>query len=96
MVSIKYVQFHMVSANWPDQFISCLHHEKMMTASKLQNKSVVKYVNIKTWHRFLVHIIFKVSSINIWIHNYYILLSVFIVSVNMLMITVVTVGEQRI
>ncbi len=28
------------------------------------------------WQRFLVHIIFKVFSINIWIHNYLVLLSV--------------------
>ncbi len=62
---------------WPDQFISCLHHEKMMTASNLQNKRLVKYVvNIKIWQKNLVHIIFKVSSVHIWIRNYYILLSV--------------------
>ncbi len=64
----------------------------MMAASKLQNKRLVKYVNIKIWQRFLVHIIFKVSSINIWIHNYYIFLSVVIESVNMLMVTIVTDG----
>ncbi len=52
---------------WPEQFNCCLHLEKMITASKLQNKRLVKYVNIKIWQRFLVHVIFRVSSINIWI-----------------------------
>ncbi len=44
-----------------------------------------KCVNIKIWHRFLVHVIFKVSSINIWIHIYSDLLRVVIEWVNMLM-----------
>ncbi len=30
---------------WPEQFISSLHLEKMMAASKLQNERLVKYVN---------------------------------------------------
>ncbi len=64
----------------------------MMTASKLQNESLVKYVNIKMWQSFLVHIIFKVSSINIWIHIYSVLLSVVIEWVNMLTVTIVTAG----
>ncbi len=33
------------TVTWPEQFISCLHLEKMMAASKLQNKRLVKYVN---------------------------------------------------
>ncbi len=53
---------------WPEQFTSCLHLEKIKAASKLWNKRLVKYFNIKIWQSFLVHIIFKVSSINIWIH----------------------------
>ncbi len=46
----------------------------------------------KIWQRFLVHIIFKVSSINIWIHIYSVLLSVVIEWVNMLTVTIVTGG----
>ncbi len=33
---------------WPQQFISCLHLEMMMTASKLQNERLVKYVKDMT------------------------------------------------
>ncbi len=77
---------------WPEQFISCLHLEMIKTASKLRNKRLVKYVNIKIWQSFLVHIIFKVSSINIWIHIYSVLLSVVIEWVNMLTVTIVTAG----
>ncbi len=59
-VSINYEQFYMFS-------VDC--HMKM-AASKLQNKRLVKYVNIKTGQRFLVHIIFKVSSTDMCICNY--------------------------
>ncbi len=51
---------------------------------KAQKQRLVKYVNIKIWQSFLVHIIFKVSSINIWIHIYSVFLSVVIEWVNML------------
>ncbi len=37
-------------------------------ASKLQNERLVKNVISKIWQRLLVHVIFKVSIINIWIH----------------------------
>ncbi len=50
----------------------------MMTASKRQNERMVKYVNIKIYLRCLVHIVFKVSSINICIRIYTVLLSVVI------------------
>ncbi len=79
-------------ATWPEQYISCLHLEKMMTASKLQNERLVKYVNIKIWQRLLVHIIIRVYSINICIRVYAVLLSVVIERVNMLMVTIVTGG----
>ncbi len=66
---------------WPEQFISCLQLEKMMIASKLQNKRLVKYVK---------DMIFRVSSINICISIYLVLLSVVIEWVNMLKIIIVT------
>ncbi len=75
---------------WPEQNL-----EMMITASKLWNKRLVKYVNIKIWQRFLVHMIFRVSSINIWIHIYSVLLSVVIEWVNMLMCGItVNIGIQ--
>ncbi len=80
---MKYVQ----CVTWPYQNL-----EKMITASKLWNKRLVKYVNIKIWQRFLVHVIFRVSSINICICIYSVLLSVVIEWVNMLMVTIVTAG----
>ncbi len=67
---MKYVQCHMISADchmtsavyflfapWDED--NCI---------KAQKQRLVKYVNIKIWQSFLVHIIFKMSSINIWIH----------------------------
>ena len=36
-----------------------------MAARKVPKKRLLKYVNIKIGHRFLVHIMFKVSSIDI-------------------------------
>ncbi len=64
------VQFHTISANchmtravyflfaaWEDD-----------AASKLQKERLVKNVIIKIWQKLLVHVIFKVSSINICIH----------------------------
>ncbi len=39
MCSVKWI-VHI--ATWPEPFTSCLHHEKMMAASKLQNKRLVK------------------------------------------------------
>ncbi len=63
-----------------------------MTARKLPKKRVVKYVNIKIGHRFLVHIMFKVSSIDICICNYSTLFNVFIELTNMSPATIVTGG----
>ena len=63
-----------------------------MAASKLSNKRIVKYVNIKMGQRVLVHFIFKVSSIDICICNYSTLFSVVIECVNMLTATIMTGG----
>ncbi len=76
---------------WPEQFISCLHLEKMMTASKHQNEMLVKYVNIKIWQRFLVHIIFRVYSITVCICIYSVLLCCHRASKHV-MVTIVTSG----
>ncbi len=69
-VSIKYVQFHMISADchMTRAVYFLFAPWEIKAASKLWNKRLVKYFNIKIWQSFLVHIIFKVSSINIWIH----------------------------
>ncbi len=63
-----------------------------MAARKLPKKRLVKYVNIKIGHRFLVHIMFKVSSIDICICNYSTLFNVFIELTNMSPATIVTGG----
>lgn len=52
-----------------------------MAARKLTQKRLVKYVNINIGHRFLVHIMFKVSSIDICICNYSTLFNVVTYSV---------------
>ncbi len=83
----KVSQWNMCSFTWLVQIVTwpnpvctlrwwCLHQS-------------IKYITIKIWQRFLVHAIFKVSSINIWIHIYSVLLSVVIEWVNMLMLTIV-------
>lgn len=50
-------------------FISYLHPEKKTAASKLQNKRLKKYVNIKIGQWFLVHRISKVSNTDVLIYN---------------------------
>jgi len=54
-----------------------------MAARQLPKKRLVKYVNIKIGHRFLVHIC---------ICNYSTLFNVFIELTNMSTVTIVTVG----
>ncbi len=93
----KASQLNMCSVTWLVQIVTWpeLNLEKMLTASKLWNKRLVKYVNINIWQRFLVHMIFRVSSINTWIHIYSVLLSVVIQWVNMLMYGItVNIGIQ--
>ena len=63
-----------------------------MAARKLPKKRLLKYVKIKIGHRFLVHIMFKVSSIDICICNYSTLFNVVIELTNMSTATIVTGG----
>ncbi len=83
-------KLNMCSFTWLIQIVTW--PEQNLTASKLWNKRLLKCVNIKIWQWFLVHIIFRVSSINICICIYSVLLSVVIEWVNMLMVTIVTAG----
>ncbi len=72
-----------------DHFISCLHHEKMLTASKLQNKRH----NIKIWQNILVHIVFKLFSVYMNLQSLNLVeCCVVIESVNMWIVTIVTGG----
>lgn len=66
--------------------------EKRMAARKRLKKRLVKYVNIKIGYRFLVHIMFKVSSIDICICNYSTLFNVVIELTNMSPATIMTGG----
>ena len=63
-----------------------------MAASKPQKKKLVKYLNIKIGQRFLVHILFKVSSIGVCLCNYSNLFSVVIKLTAMSTATIVTGG----
>lgn len=66
--------------------------EKRMATRKLLKKRLVKYVNIKIRQRLLVHIMFKVSCIDIWICNYSTLFTVVIELTNMSPATIMTGG----